>query len=193
MANRRVGGSDRSGQTGRVLERLRPTTPLGRAVIPVLGGLAFFALLGLATWGIAALLSGNPERINERLAPPTFVVGNTEYLAGLIADDGPLLFQGLIDADADRSLVLDHTGDVVGRGWRVRYAYPADRDASCIVEQIKRTRQFIDCEGRTLAVDDLARPTDIAPTVGASVSIDLRAANAAPATADTTATTSAGT
>ena len=58
--------------------RLRPTSPLGRAVLPVAGGLAFFALLGLATWGIAALLRDNPEQVNERLAQTTFEVGNTD-------------------------------------------------------------------------------------------------------------------
>lgn len=161
-------------------------------MLPVVGGLLFFALLGVTTWGIAAVLSDNPERLNDRLAPVKFVVGDTEYLAGLIADDGPLLFQGLIGSDADRSLVLDHTGDVVGEGWRIRFAYPADRDGTCKVTQIKRTRQFTDCEDRTLDVDDLARPTDIRPEVGPTVVIDLRAVNAptptAPAEPTTTAT-----
>jgi hypothetical protein len=161
-----------------VLERLRPKSALGRAVLPVVGGLAFFVLVAAATWGIAATLSANSDRVNERLAPLTFEVGNTEYLAGLIADDGPLLFQGLIGTDAKRSLVLDHTGDLVDKGWRIRLAHPADREPTCAVTQVRHSRQFIDCDGRTLEVDDLARPVDILPIVGDTVIIDLRVANA---------------
>ncbi|MFM2072433.1 MAG: hypothetical protein RLZZ623_2696 [Actinomycetota bacterium] len=182
------------GQTGIVLERLRPKSTLGRAVLPVAGGLLFFALLGLVTWGIAAVLSNNPQRVNDRLAPQTFEVGNTESLAGLIADDGPLLFQGLIGSDANRSLVLDHTGDVVDKGWRIRYAYPADRDESCKVTQVRHTSEFTDCEGRSLTVEELARPAEIKPIVGNTVIIDLRVANAVPATPTTsTSTTSPAT
>jgi hypothetical protein len=159
-----------------VFERLRPTTTLGRALLPVVGGLVFFALLGLATWGIAGLLSDNPEQIEERLSTTTFEVGSTEYLAGIIADDGPLLFQGLIGDTADRSIVLDHTGDDPEKGWRVRYAFPADRDDSCRVAQVRGTADFTDCEGRTLGVDDLARPTTVRPIVSDVVVIDLRGA-----------------
>ena len=161
-------------QTGGVLERLRPTTPLGRAVIPVLGGILFFALLGLATWGIASVLSGNPEQVEQRLAASTFEVGRTPYLADLIADDGPLLFQGLVGDGADRSIVIDHQGDVPKKGWRVRYAFPADRTDACKVTQVRGTDRFTDCEGRTLGVDDLAKPTGVQLIVGDLVTIDLR-------------------
>ena len=173
-----------------MLERLRPKSTFARAVLPVAGGMLFFAFFGMVTWGVAALLSGNPERVNDRLVPQTFEVGSTEYLAPLIADDRPLLFQGLIGADADRSLVLDHTGDLVGEGWRIRYAYPADRDSTCHVTQVKHSRQFTDCENRTLEVDDLARPTDVTPVVGDTVIIDLRVANASSST--TAPSTTAG-
>jgi hypothetical protein len=163
-------------QTDGVLERLRPTTPLGRAVLPVLGGILFFALLGVATWGIAAVLSGNPDQVEQRLAATTFEVGRTTYLAELIADDGPLLFQGLVGTAADRSIVVDHQGDVPKRGWRVRYAFPADRTDACKVTQVKGTAEFTDCEGRTLGVDDLARPAGVQLIVGDVVTIDLRGA-----------------
>lgn len=143
-------------------------------MLPVAGGILFFALLGLATWGIAAVLSNDPERVETRLAATTFEVGDTEFLAGIIAEDGPLLFQGLVGDDGDRSIVLDHTGDVVDQGWRVRYAHPADRDESCKVAQVRGTATFTDCEGRTLTVDDLARPRAARPIVGDEVIIDLR-------------------
>ena len=146
-------------QTAPVQRTLRSTSPLGRAVLPVAGGLLFFALLGLATWGIAAMLSDNPDRVNERLVQTTFEVGNTEYVAGLIAEDGPLLFQGLVGSEGDDSLVLDHTGDVVDRGWVVYFAHPADRDESCKVTQVQRTRRFTDCDGREIDVEQLAATT----------------------------------
>jgi hypothetical protein len=147
-------------------------------VLPVAGGLAFFALLALATWGIAALLSNNPDRVESVLAQTQFEVGRTEFLADTIADGGPLLFQGLVGDQADRSIVLDHVGDVVGEGWRVRYAFPADRDDSCHIDQIERTNQFTDCEDRTLTVDELARPERVKLYVSDVVIIDLRGAAA---------------
>lgn len=176
-------------QTDDVLERLRPTTPLGRAVIPVLGGILFFALLGIATWGIASVLSGNPEQVEQRLAASTFEVGRTPYLADLIADDGPLLFQGLVGDGADRSIVVDHQGDVPKKGWRVRYAFPADRTDACKVTQVRGTDQFTDCEGRTLGVDDLAKPLGVQLIVGDFVTIDMRGVRGE--TAGTAVTTTA--
>lgn len=176
-----------------MLERLQPKSTLGRAALPVAGGLAFFGLLAVVTWGIAGLLSTNPDRVNDRLAPQTFEVGGTETLAALIADDGPLLFQGLIGSDADRSLVLDHTGADTANGWRIRYAFPADRNERCKVAQVKRTATFTDCEGRTLTVDELSRPADVTIAVGATVIIDLRVANAVPPATTAAATVSATT
>lgn len=154
----------------------RPRSNLSRALLPVVGGIAFFAVLGLLTWGIAVLLSRNPEKVEQRLAVTQFEVGSTEFLADLIADDGPLLFQGLIGNSADRSIVLDHQGDDPEKGWRVRYAHPADGDPTCIVSQIEQTRQYTDCRGRTLEVDDLARPEQARVLVSDVVVIDLRAA-----------------
>ena len=148
--------------------------------MPVLAGLAFFALLGLALWGIAALLSNNPEQVNERLARTTFEVGRTERIADVIAEDGPLLFQGLVGDDADNSVVLDHTGDDPENGWIVYFAHPADRDDSCKVTQIQHSRQFTDCEGREIEVEQLAPPPiGVRPVVGETVTIDLRAVNTA--------------
>ena len=152
----------------------REKSTLRRALLPVLGGLAFFALLALATWGIAALLSRNTAQVSTRLAPTTFEVGNVEYLANLVAADGPFLFQGLGGGTAERSLVLDHTGSDPKRGWRARYAFPADRDDTCKVEQVKRTATYTDCEGRTLTVDDLAGANVKVYRQGNVLFIDLR-------------------
>ena len=77
-----VGSGAAVEQTGGVQTRWQPRSNLARAVLPVVGGLAFFALLGVVTWGIASLLSRNPEKVEERLAQTQFEVGPTEDLAG---------------------------------------------------------------------------------------------------------------
>lgn len=172
----RLGGGAASTRLAAVEARWKERSTLSRALLPVVGGLLFFALLGLFTWGIAALLSRNPDRLEERLAQTTFEVGTIEFVADQIADGGPILFQGLIGDDADRSIVLNHTGEDPGRGWSVRYAFPADRDDSCKVSQVQGTATFTDCEGRTVGFDDLARPDRVRPLISDVVVIDLRGA-----------------
>ena len=57
----------------------------------------------------------------------------------------------------ERTLVLDHDGDDPTRGWRIFYAYPIGRP-DCPVEQVIGTREFVDCDGNTITVDDLSPP-----------------------------------
>ena len=175
-----------------VQARFRPRSNLSRAVLPVVGGLAFFGLLALATWGIASVMSRNPDQVEDRLAVTVFEVGNTEFVSNIIAEDGPILFQGLIGDDADRSVVLNHTGDDPHSKWTVRYAFPADRDDSCKVRQVVGTDRFTDCDGRELGYDDLARPELVRPIVSGNViSLDLR--GAAEEAGDTSGTTAPST
>ena len=152
----RVGERAVSEQTGAVLERFRPTTPLGRAVLPVVGGIAFFALLFGATWGIAALMSNNPGSVSERLAPTTFDVGGEKATADIITTHGPVVFRGLIVGSHQRSFVLDD--DPTTKLFNIHLAYPADRTDVCTLKVVKGTRTFTDCEGHTVTVDDLALP-----------------------------------
>jgi hypothetical protein len=136
--------------------RLR--SPLARAVVPVIGGLVFFVVLGLATWGVAAYISGGEVETSERLAPTRLEIGSAQGTAALVADDGPILLPGLNTTTGERTLVIDHQGEDPTRGWRVYAAHPADRDPSCAVEQVVGTRDFVDCDGRTIDVGDLAPP-----------------------------------
>lgn len=173
-----------SGLVGRA-SRLR--SPLARAVVPVVGGIAVIGLILLFTWGLAAFISRGGAESTERLAPTVFEVGNVESIADSVAADGPLLFPGLNTTTGARSLVLDHDGGDPARGWIVYAGYPADRDASCSVEQVRGTSAFTDCDGRRLDVSDLAPPErGVFPVVEdrTVLSIDLR--GAAPATTDTT-------
>jgi hypothetical protein len=163
------------------LVRLR--SPLARAVVPVVAGAAVIALIMLATWGIAALIAGGNADLTERLAPPTFRVGEVDAVADEIEERGPLLFPGLNTTTGERTLVLDHVGDDPTRGWRAFWAYPADRDTSCPVTQREGTNTFTDCEGRRLDVSDLAPPPGVRPVVQDQrvLYLDLRGATA-PAT-----------
>lgn len=165
---------------GLVVQPSRLRSPFTRAVVPVLGGLVVLAAIFGVTWLIAALMSGGSGSPSERLAPSTFAVGNVESIAQIVADDGPVLFPGLNTTTGERTLVLDHHGDDPTSGWRVFWAYPADRDPSCHVEQVPGTATFTDCAGRTLDVAELAPPEGVRPVVEnrRSLSIDLRGATA---------------
>jgi hypothetical protein len=132
-------------------------SPVTRAVVPVLGGIAFFVVLALVTWGIAAWISRGGAEVTERLAPSRFEVGSAQSAARIVEEDGPIIFPGLNTTTGERTLVLDHQGDDPTRGWRIFYAYPIDRP-DCPVEQVIGTREFIDCDGTTITVADLSPP-----------------------------------
>lgn len=160
-------------------------SPFARAVLPVLAGVGVLALIGGFTWGIAAYIAGGGSQGSERLAPSTFEIGNVERLAETVAEEGPLYFPELGTAIGSRSIVVDHTGEDATDGWRVYWGYPADRDPSCVVEQVPRTSDFVDCEGRTIDVSRLSPPdAGVFPRVEdrTTLIVDLRNASGAPTT-----------
>jgi hypothetical protein len=162
-------------------------SPVARAVMPVLGGAAVLALIALFTWAMAAYISRGGGEGSERLAPSTFTVGQVDGLSKTVAEDGPLFFPELGTAIGTRSIVVDHGGDDPADGWRVYWAYPADRDATCVVDQVPGTAQFVDCDGRTIDVSQLSPPdAGVFPIVedGETLVIDVRGA-----TLDSRATT----
>lgn len=161
--------------------QLRST--FARATVPVAAGIAVLALIGLGLWGVAALISGSGEQTSSHFASDYQDLGRTETFARSIAENGPIVLPDLVGDDLH--IVLDHTGADPQHGWAVYAAYPADRDPSCAITQVKRTRQFTDCDGRTLEVADLALPpVGVRPIVGDDhhLSLDLRAD--APTTAE---------
>ncbi|MDW3214057.1 MAG: hypothetical protein R8G01_08690 [Ilumatobacteraceae bacterium] len=154
-------------------------SPVARAVMPVVGGIAVFAAIAGFTWAIAAYISGGEPGTSDRLAPSVFTIGRVESLAESVADDGPLLFPELGTAIGTRSIVVDHQGDVPADGWRVYWAYPADRDPTCVVEQVVGTSDFVDCDGRTIDVTELSPPdSGVFPVVEdrTTLIIDVRGA-----------------
>lgn len=151
-------------------------------MLPVAGGIVVLAMIAGFTWAIAAYISRGGSDTTERLAPSEFTIGNVETLAETVAAEGPLLFPELGTSIGTRSIVVDHTGDVAADGWRVYWAYPADRDATCVVEQVPGTSDFVDCDGRTLDVVQLAPPdSGVFPRVQdrTTLIVDLRGATAA--------------
>lgn len=158
-----------------VMKSPRLRSPLARAVVPVLGGIAFFAVFFAGLWVVAGTINDNADP-SDKIANKVFEVGKVEAMAESVAEEGPLLFPDLKSPDGVRSIVLDHTGDDPARGWRVYYGYPADRDSSCLVTHTPGTREFIDCDGRTLSVDDLTLPVSVRPIVEnrKTLYIDLR-------------------
>jgi hypothetical protein len=139
-------------------------SPLIRAVLPNLGGLVVIGLIALMLWGFASFISGGDAGTSDRLAPSTLRIGSVTNVADEIVEKGPILFPGLGTTEGERTIVLDHTGDDPAAGWVVYYAYPADEDPSCAVEQVRNadgdgTREFVDCNGRTIDVSELSPPS----------------------------------
>jgi hypothetical protein len=145
-------------------------------VVPVAGGIAFFAVLALILWGIAALVARNGSGATANLASDVFRPGSVERYAAIIDEDGPVLFPDLLGTDGDKSIVLDHQGADPMHNWYVYLGHPADRPISCKVRQVQHTSRFTDCEGRTIEVDQLALPPPgVAPVVSSDgiLTLDL--------------------
>jgi hypothetical protein len=146
-------------------------------VTPVIAGIAVLGLLALFLWGMAAWISRGNGVASERIAPSELTVGSVESMAAQVEENGPLFFPELGTSIGTRSIVVDHTGDVDADGWRVYWAYPADREPTCVVEQVVGTRSFLDCDGRTIDVAELSPPdAGVFPRVDGreTLVIDLR-------------------
>jgi hypothetical protein len=161
--------------------RLR--SPLARAVVPVLAGIAFFALFFAGLWLVATSINHRADPGSE-IGNRVFEVGKVAAMAKAISADGPLLLPDLKSPDGVRSIVLDHQGSDPTTGWQVYYGFPADRDASCLVTHIQGTSTFTDCEKRTIRVTQLEAPSEVRPIVEnkKTLYIDLRGMTASVTT-----------
>ena len=117
-------------------DRLR--SPLARAVVPVLGGIAFIAVLGLVLWGASVLLVRNADPSDVHLGANEFVLERLDAKAKLIAKDGPLLFPGLLGPAERLPIGVWHAGDSATSGWQVFSLVPAGGTPSCVL-QLDRT------------------------------------------------------
>jgi hypothetical protein len=152
------------------LPQLKST--FARAVVPVAAGIAFFALLALLLWGVAALVSGGGATTN--FAASTQELGSVAAIRQAIENDGPIVLQDLVGSD--RHVVLDYTD---ANGFALYLAHPKDQTSGCVVKVVPHTHTFTDCTGRTLTVDGLAPvPHGVGPVLsndGKSLSLDLTA------------------
>ena len=157
-------------------------SPFARAVVPVATGIVLMGVLALALWAVAALISNGSAKSTDLFSSRTFTPGPAASYAAIVAEDGPIIFPDLLGTDGDKTIVLDHAGTDPNRGWVIRLAHPADKPISCKVTQVRRTRNFTDCDGRVIPAEQLAPPAaGIAPDVSTDgiLSLDLIADGAA--------------
>jgi hypothetical protein len=153
-------------------------SPFARAVVPVLGGIGFFIVIGLILWGVAHLIAHNGDSTTANLASNVFRPGSVERYAAIIDEDGPVLFPDLLGTDGDKSIVLNHTGVDPMSGWYIYLGHPSDKPITCKVKQVQHTDTFTDCDGRNINVTQLALPPNgVAPVVSADgiLTLDLTA------------------
>ena len=165
------------------MRKPRLRTPLARALVPVLAGIAFFTVFFIGLWVVASMINSRATP-SSTVANKVFEVGKVESMAKAVAEDGPLLFPDLKSPDGIRSIVLDHTGPDPAKGWRVYYGYPADLGPTCLVTHIRGERTFTDCNQRVVQVDQLQIPANVRPIVEnkKTLYIDLRDASATATT-----------
>jgi hypothetical protein len=134
----------------------RPKSTAARATLPVLGGLLFFAVLGLIAWGIAALVSSNAGpngNVQVNLGQDVFNMGPAKQRAEEVAERGPLLFPGLIAAD-EGYIVVNHSGTEPLAGWKAFAAVPPGSGIECAVQWQAGAQQFKDpCTGTVYPAD----------------------------------------
>jgi hypothetical protein len=133
----------------------RPKSTVAQATLPVLAGLVFFALLGMAAWGIAAWTSHNasPGKVQVNLGEDTFNMGPAKERAQEVAERGPLLFPGLVAAD-EGYIVVNHAGVDDFTGWKAFAAVPPGSRIECAVQWRPDARRFQDpCTGAAYPAD----------------------------------------
>lgn len=149
---------------------------LRRALVPVLLGIAAFAAIAAALWGLALLVSRPGATTENRLGDEEFVVGRADRLARAIETGGaPLLFQDLL-VGGERDIFVNHTGTDPVQGWVAFAARVEGADRSCTLVWVAADRVLRDpCTSATYPPDGsglIAYPTRVSD--GGDVVVDLR-------------------
>lgn len=150
-----------------IFDRLR--SPFARAVVPVLAGIGFFVVLGLVLWGAAALLSRNANKTDIRLGSDEFVLHGLEEKGKRIAEDGPLLFPGLVGPAEREPIGIWHEGDLATSGWRVFSLIPEGGSPACVLQldRLDKTTLVDPCTATRYPADG-----STLPAVDAHVDLD---------------------
>lgn len=124
--------------------RLR--SPVAQALGPVLAGIAFIAVLGVALWGCASWAnrsSGEDSRLQVNLGDDEFNLGRADRRSEELMQRGPLLFPGLLGPDRGY-IVVTHQGADPLKGWHAFDAVPAGQPVTCAVRWIAERGQLVD-------------------------------------------------
>lgn len=170
----------------------RLKSPVARAVVPVFGGILFFAALFGVTYLIAVLVSGDSEGI--RIGDKQFTIGRADVAAERIRRYGPLLYADLKGTEGEQAIVVNHDETLPDtEGWSVYFAYRADRGPSCLISVNQETQRLQDCDGKPVGVEDLkpASPdAEVVVELGNKPTVKVRFAAAIPPTTTTAPSTS---
>jgi hypothetical protein len=151
-------------------------SPVARAVVPVLAGLAvLIAVFGLL-WLIAVVVTRNADETDRRIGADVFEVGRVDRLADSVARDGPILFPNLAGPAGRRPVGLTHDGPNDFEGWRVFSLRPAGEEPSCLVSVDRTTKELQDCHGRVVSVGLLppAERVEIVIDPDGTLTLDLQ-------------------
>jgi hypothetical protein len=139
----------------------RPKSTAAQAVVPVLVGLAFIAVLGLALWGVSVWVShhsGPNSKLQVNLGEDTFNLGPAKERADEVAARGPLLFPGLVAAN-EGYIVVNHAGTDELSGWAAFAAVKPGSDVTCAVQWQAQAQQFRDpCTAATYPYNGAGLP-----------------------------------
>jgi hypothetical protein len=165
-------------------------SPVARAVVPVFGGILFFAALFGITYLIAVLVSDDTEGI--RIGDKQFTIGRADIAAERIRRYGPLLYADLKGTEGEQAIVVDHNENSPDtEGWSVYFAYRSDRGPSCLVSVNQETQRLQDCDGAPVSVDELepaAPDAEVVVELGNKPVVKVRFAAALPPTTVTATT-----
>ena len=125
--------------------RLR--SPVGRAVVPVVVGLAVIAAVFGLLWLIAVVVTHNANESNRRAGADVFEVGRVDRLADSVARNGPILFPNLVGPAGQRPVGLAHDGASDFEGWRVFSLRPDGDAPDCLGKGDRQSKQLEDCTG----------------------------------------------
>jgi hypothetical protein len=150
-----------------------------QAIVPVLVGAAFIAVLFGVLWIAATVLSRNADDVGLRVGDRYFQdLPRVDDLADSIAEDGPLLLPGLTGPAGQRPIGIDHTPGNDFEGWRVFELQAPGKPDGCLVRNVQGTAELEDCDGEAVDVADLATAADVVLTVDpdGEITIDLQPA-----------------